>query len=199
MNFRWSLVGLVFLSLGAKGDLLDLTGSWALSGELQSSHRIEMIVHRVYNDKDRQELMELREKGFACVYANANTYRCRRTIHGEWVPSNSHKSRLSERYKDESFELVHMGGEASLVTEGDSVRQWQLPHIAYNKFGKTSDVIYWEHSDGSAKLQFEIQKKSYWPHFTSDDVLFFRDVVTETDGNHINEFWYDVTFIRKKD
>lgn len=186
-------VGLLSFSVGAEP--WDMSGHWAPNGEVAPSFRTETVIQRDWNATDKARLAELRSQGYACVFVHSNTYKCRKSFFDLWEPSESHRRSLAGQFEGKDFEIVKTVGEPQIITEGDSVIQWQLPALVYNSFGKTDSVIYWE-LNGLNKLQFEINGESFWPHFTSADKMSFRTFVFETIGNVQTLYYYDVVFTR---
>ena len=189
------IVGLICASAGAEP--LNVFGNWSLSREIVPSFRVETVIQRDLTKIDKAELAQLRSLGYACVFVQSSTYRCRKSFFDHWMPSEDHRKQLINQFKGKDFEIVRTPGDPSVITSGNSVTQWQLPALAYNSQGKTDSVIYWEFEDGSGKLQFEIGDEEFWPHFESAESMNFRTYIFESKGKFQTQFYYDVEFTRR--
>lgn len=191
------VLGVAFLlSFSAGAEPLDLTGRWAVSGEILPSFRVETIIQRDWTEAEKAKLAELRSQGYACVFVYKSTYKCRKSFFDHWEPSEKHRVKLVGEFQGKGFEIVKTPGEPEVITSGDSVTQWQLPVLIYSSNGKTDNVIYWELSD-MAKLHFELAGEEFWPHFTSSDRMNFRTYVMESGKDCQTQFYYDVVFIQE--
>lgn len=192
----------ILMAVGLSGfpliaEPLDVTGKWQVSGEIVPSFRVETVIQRDWTAEEKKELTELRSEGYACVFVQRSTYKCRKSFFDQWLPSEDHRLQLLTQFEGKNFEVEKTAGEPVIITEGNSVIQWQLPALIYNSRGKTDSVIYWELGDGVSKLQFEIMGESFWPHFTSVDEMYFRTSILESKGKFQTQFCYDVEFTRK--
>ncbi|NCN39882.1 hypothetical protein GW916_01400 [bacterium] len=193
------LIGLILvgMSLGALAEPYDIYGTWSYSGQIQSSHKIEIEVVRAVGKKGEKRLAELREQKYSCLHLRSQTYRCSRVSTEAWEPEASHLEALSQIHRGRVFELVKQPGEPKLIRSGDSLNQWSLPVILYALGEKTADVIYWETKGGLDKLDFSLGGENFWPYFNDGERMIFLDEVFESSEDRQAHYYYDVIYQRE--
>jgi|FLYM01.1.fsa_nt_gi hypothetical protein len=184
----------IFWSVLALSEPFDMSGKWAPSQEIGQSYSLEVVIQRALSSADKEKLSQLQASGFSCVHQNSSTYRCRRANHAGWETPEGHRKLLTEQFSNISFEFVSTPGRPHLISEGETVKQWQVPLLVYTATDKSDSVIYWEMREGLHKLQFEVDGVVYWPHFKTPDLLNFSAVVVERSGNSQTHYHYHVGF-----
>jgi hypothetical protein len=128
-----------------------LSGDYRFAGEVKPVGRltVDVIDTRMPDANDR--LDAARAEGAACWLVVSNTWRCTKMHKAEAVPQSSLDA-IALRGGDLFASFGAMTGSPSLVSEGESLVEWQIPQNGSSPLGAFETYRYLELQDGLVKI-----------------------------------------------
>jgi hypothetical protein len=118
-----------------------LTGDYRLSGNVEAIGRLTVDIIDVRMADAAARLDAARAEGAACELAASNTYRCTKTHPAEEVPSTSLDA-IAAQNPGLYASFGDVTASPSLVSQGDSLAEWQISQGGTSSAGPFSSYRY---------------------------------------------------------
>ena len=128
-----------------------LSGDYRFADSVRPLGRLTVDVIDTRMSDAQSRLEALRSAGASCSLVISNTYRCTKMHPAASVPSES----LGEIAEDNQSVFVTFGavtGSPSVVTEGDSLTEWEISQEGTSSAGPFTSYRYLELADGLVKI-----------------------------------------------
>lgn len=155
-------------------------GAFAFSGELEPSQVVHSVRIYMNGDEAHKKMVGLINKGYICEKRLGQIVLCRHLSNLTEIPEDI-ATQMREQAKHMHIQFAPYEGSGSLITEGSSYREWEVPGEVEINGEKYDSYIFSKQSSGLVKVMmgYETQQTRHSFVVSENSLKYFVRVLVE--------------------
>jgi len=156
-------------------------GQWKYSGDLEPAIHAHNVKLYLINEEAKKVLRQYISEGYVCEKRLGVTVLCRKLLDEVEIPQDV-RDKMNQRANQMSVRFESYDGGGTLITDGQSYREWNVPSVVFVNEEKYEAYVFSKSSSGLIKILMGYEDKQQTRHSfvaTREALKYYTSVVVE--------------------